>query len=385
MPPARLLGRRLGLAQGAFTADRSDLRIGRSRTMSVQGAIGSDTVMGHNDTHCLGVRRKGHHRGDRCLHGTVAVAVVVLSIGLPAKATATPGYEVHPGGVRFVVPVQHSGDAPPEHSSDYVVAVTAQDHQHVQLSLETPSSKTEYWTRGSVSSRRIKARFGTFGRIDLRLRLTPLPATVHTEKRCKGPAPVYMEGTYSGVIAFASLEGLPKLVVKRGRLYFVHRFKQVCKGLGQSIPPIGATALMRKSEVGILAVNGHVRGRTVSLEGSVLALKGHPARTTGRLVVGVRERSGGVRITRTTNLAINRESFAMSEPGETPETVEVVPPMPFSGRALYVRSPGSSPSWTGDLSIGLSDSDMLPLTGPGFSATMCRGSWMTRFKHCRMP
>lgn len=213
----------------------------------------------------------------------------------------------------------------------------------------------------------------------------PFPAAVHTEKPCKGPAPVYMEGTYSGVIAFAPLEGLPKLVVKRGRLSFVHRFKQVCKGLGKSSPPVGATALMRKSEVGILAVNGHVRGRTVSLEGSVLVLKGHPARTTGRLVVGVRERRGGVRITRATNLAINHESFAMSEPGETPETVEVVPPVPFVGRALYVRSSGSPSSWTGDLSISLSGSDTLPLTGAGFSATMCRSSWMTRFKHCPMP
>lgn len=176
MPRARRLGRHLGLAREAFTADRPDLRIGRSRAMGVQGMFGSETVTGHNGPRRHGVRREGRHRCHRCLHGVVAVVIVMLGVGLPAKATATPGYEVRPGGVRVVVPVQHSGNAPPEHIGDYVVAVTAQDHQHVQLSLETPSSKTEYWTRGSVSSRRIKARFGALGRINLRLRLTPLPS-----------------------------------------------------------------------------------------------------------------------------------------------------------------------------------------------------------------
>lgn len=333
----------------------------------------------------LGVRPEGHYRAHRCLHSIVALVAVVVSVGLPAKAAATLGYEVRPGGVRFVLPAQHSGNAPPEHSGDYVIAVTAQDHQHVQLSMETPSSRTEYRAFGHVSSRRIEARFGALGRVDLRLHLTPRSAAVYTEGRCKGPAPVHMEGTYSGVIAFASMEGLPKLFVKRGHVYFTHHFKQVCKRLHPSSPPTSATELARKSEVGLLTVDGNVQGRTVSVEGSVLTMKGHPAHTTGRLIVVVRERSDGVRITETTNLPINHESFAMSEPGVIPETVEVVPPMPLFGRALYVRNPGSPPSWTGDLSISLSDSDRLMLTGPGFSATMCRSSWMTRFRHCRMP
>lgn len=56
----------------------------------------------------------------------------------------------------------------------------------------TPSSRTEYRTFGHVSSRRIEARFGTLGRVDLHLRLTPRPASVHTEGRCKGPAPVHI-------------------------------------------------------------------------------------------------------------------------------------------------------------------------------------------------
>jgi hypothetical protein len=382
MPRERLLGRRLGLAQGAFTVDRCDLRIVRSRAMSVQGTIRSYAMTGHNGFRRFGVRREAGHRGLRFLHGIVVV--VVLAVGLPAKVTAMPGYEVRPGGVRVVVPVQHSGNAPLEHIGDYVVAVTAQDHQHVQLTVETPTTRTDYRTRGHVSRRRIEARFGTLGRVDLRLRLTPRPAAVHTDPRCKGPAPVHMEGTYSGVIAFASVEGLPELFVNRGHVYFAHRFKRVCKRRHLSSRPTKAAMLARRSEVGLLAVDGNFQGRIVSLEGSVLTMKGHPAHTIGRLIVVVREWSNGVRITATTNLPVDHKSFAMSEADMIPETVEVAPPMPFAGRALYVRSPGSPPSWTGDLSISLPDSDRLPLAGPGFRAAMCRSSWMTRFRHCRM-
>jgi len=377
---ARLLGRRLGLAQGVFTTDLSDSRIGRARCCS-QGSVSKMIPLPSLAWRDMrGTTQRTERR-----RSAVAVVVVAVLVGLPATATATAGYEVHPGGVRFVLPAQHSGNAPPEHLGDYVVAVTAQDHQHVQLTVETPSTRTDYLTLGHVSSRRIEARFGTLGRVDLRLRLTPRPVAVHTDPRCKGPAPVHMEGTYSGVIAFASLEGLPKLFVKRGHVNFAHRFKRVCKRLHLSSPPTKATMPARKSEVVLLAVDGSIQGRIVSLEGSVLTMMGYPAHTTGRLIVVVQEWSNGVRITATTNLPVDHESFAMSEPDMIPETVEVVPPMPFAGRALYVRSPGSPPSWTGDLSISLPDSDRLPLAGPGFVATMCRNSWMTRFKHCRMP
>jgi hypothetical protein len=304
---------------------------------------------------------------------------------LPVRATASPGYEVHPGGIRLVLPVQHSGQVPPEHNGDYVIAISANDRRHVQLSVETPSSRTEYSTIGRASGSRLIASFGTLGRVDLRLHLTPRAMDVHTGGRCKGHVPLYMEGTYSGTIAFAPVDSLPRLSVKRGHVYFTHQFEHICKRRRPSPLPSNETTLAHKADVGFLAVHGRVPGRTVSLEGSVLTLKGHPAHTTGRLIVVTRKGSEGVRVTKTTNLPLSHDSFAMSELGIIPETVELAPPMPFAGRALYVRSPGSSPSWTGDLRLSLSDSDRLSLTGPSFSATMCRSSWLNRFTRCRVP
>jgi len=71
----------------------------------------------------------------------------------------------------------------------------------------------------------------------------------------------------------------------------------------------------------------------------------------------------------------------MSRRDKEPETVEVEPPESFIGRALYSYSLGSQ-SWTGDLSIDLPGAGGIPLTGPNFRVTLCRGSSVAHLDHC---
>lgn len=142
------------------------------------------------------------------------------------------------------------------------------------------------------------------------------------------------------------------------------------------------TKSMHKIEVGFLTAGGKGGGRTVLLEALNFALSRNLARSAGRLAVAVYERAGEVRIARRISVSVDNDSFAMSARGKTPETVEIEPPAPFAGRALYSRSPGTSPSWTGDLSVDLADNERIPLTGLGFSATFCRGSTLTRLERC---
>lgn len=63
----------------------------------------------------------------------------------------------------------------------------------------------------------------------------------------------------------------------------------------------------------------------------------------------------------------------MSRRESEPETIEVRPPEPFAGRALYSRITGAA-NWTGNLRVDLPGIDGAPLTGPGFSAAFCRGT-----------
>jgi hypothetical protein len=146
--------------------------------------------------------------------------------------------------------------------------------------------------------------------------------------------------------------------------------------------PGGSNKQRRKIESALLRVSGKGEGRTVLLEASILALRENPAHSAGRLVVAAYERYEAVRISRTASASIDSDSFAMSERGAIPETIEVELPAPFSGRALYSRSPDTTSSWTGNLGVRMPAIGMIPLTDSGFSAVFCRSSSIAKVGDC---
>jgi hypothetical protein len=279
---------------------------------------------------------------------------------------------VHPGGIRLILPIEKGGG--------YALSISAHDRRRVQLTVQGPSSNIEYSTEGRVTNRRIEASFAALGRIDVRLHLVPHPSDPPHEGRCRGRAPLYQEGSYRGTLEFSSQAGVPSVSVKHGHAYLERRFRQVCKRLPRQ--PSGKSKLGHNVEVGLLAVNGEVEGRTILLHAVDFVSTRHPARSGGNLAVEDSESQEGVRITRRVNISIDHHSFAMSGRGENPEIVEVKLPQPFAGHALYSRSPRSSPSWTGDLSVDLPGEAGVPLTGPGFDAALCRSSSVAKLKRC---
>ncbi len=302
----------------------------------------------------------------------ILVVTAIVLFALPVTAAARSGYEVHAGGLKLVLPVRHS--------AKYVISVSANEQQRVKFVVNGPFSTTEYSTEGYVSSRRLVATFGSLGRVDVKLHFTRNFSEPSHNGHCKGRGSRYQEGTYRGVLEFSQSGDTPTISHTHGRLYFTHRFKQVCKR--QQVGAGGNSKLSRETEVGFLAVDGETGGRTVLLEALDLALKRKPARSAGSLGVEIYEGREGVRITRKRSVLTDHNSFIMSKRGDVPETVEVDPPAPFIGRALYSSGPGSSSSWTGDLSVHLSGVGMVPLTGPAFSASLCRSSFIASYEDC---
>lgn len=283
----------------------------------------------------------------------------------PAGADGKPAYEVHPGGVELILAIQKAGS--------YTISVSADGQQRVRLTIERPSSAIEYSTRGRVDSQRIAANFGALGRIDVRLHLVRQPSDPPRKGRCKGGAPLYKNGIYRGIIELAHQPSVPKVSVSRGQAYLERRFRRVCKRRRSQSKPDRYPSLTRKEEEGVLALHGKGEGRTVRLWATIFALTRRPAYSGGTFGVVANERREGVRITRTTGGYFFHNSFVMSRRDTNPETVEVEPPKPFAGRALYSHRPGSPPSWTGDLGVDLPGIDRMSLTGPSFGATLCRG------------
>lgn len=307
-----------------------------------------------------GVSRSRHQQ--RCVR--LIFVILLASLVLPASLNAKPGYRVHPGGVELTLPIERRGI--------YLTSVSANDRQRVQLTVERPSSTTEYSTKGRVSSRRIEADFGALGRVDVRLDLVRFRSAPSRKGRCRGPGPLYGLGTYRGMIEVAHRVGVPEVSIRRGRVYFERLFRQVCKRRSPRFKPGSFPKLKRQIEEGVLTVHGKGGGRTVRMEATIFAFRRNPAQSGGMVSTRVYERHEGVRITRWTGDFFDRGSFVMSKRGKTPETIDVALPEPFAGRALYLRSSGFPPSWAGNLSIDLPGANGIPLVGPGFSATLCR-------------
>lgn len=281
-----------------------------------------------------------------------------------AQADAKAGYRVHPGGTELILPVE-AGDG-------RVISVSADSRQRVQLQVERPSSAIEYSTKGFVSSQRIEADFGALGRIEVKLDLVRFGPGVFRQRNCVGVDPIEGEGTYRGTITLSRDGGVPEVSVSRGRVYFERRFKQVCKRRKPKHRLSLFPKLKRKIEEGFLTVRGKGDGRTVHLDATIFAFRRHPAHSAGTLRATVYERLEGIRIARWSSTAFEK-SFTMSRRGVNPETVEVELPPPFRGHSLYSRSSGSLPEWTGNLSVDVPGADGVPLNGPDFSASLCRG------------
>jgi hypothetical protein len=305
---------------------------------------------------------------------SASVALILMIMVLPADASAKPGYAVHPASIQFILPVKKA--------IGYVMSVSADGQQRVQFKVDGPSLESEYSTSGNVSSQRIEANFGTMGQINVRLHLNLYPPDPPHEGRCKGRAPRYQEGSYRGTIEFAD-EGsdAPRVSAMHGRVYVIRRFRQVCRRLRIRAPKSGTEEL--KGEIGILKVMGREKGRRVTLQALEFIPTGKPIRSEGYFTATVFERNHGIRITRRTGTPLNHRLFALSRPGAIPETAEIELAKPFIGHAFYSSSPGTTPNWTGDFSIDLPVVGKIPLTGPTFSAMLCRAVSVTTLESCR--
>lgn len=302
--------------------------------------------------------------------------VLLFLVALPGDADAVPGYEVHHGGTKLVLPV--------EHTTDHVISVWANGRQRVQLLVKLPSSMVEYSTAGRVSNHHIEADFGAFGRIDVRLNLRRHPHGVPHRGRCKGHAPFYQDGTYQGSIELSAEGRVPEVLTERGHVYFERTFRQVCKRRRQSAAG-GKDTPTHTVEAGVLTVAGRAESRTIFLQALNLTSRMNPQHSAGNLEVVAHERLEGVKITQRITVPVDHGSFAMSPPGSALETVELTPPAPFAGQAVYARPPASPPSWTGDLALDLPDGNSIPLTGADLTAAFCRGFSISALRRCLDP
>jgi hypothetical protein len=300
---------------------------------------------------------------------TTLIAMTLLLLGdAPAKGS----YKVYPASTQTILVVKKA--------SGLVLSVTA-TAQSVQFKFDGLTSDVKYSTKGHVSGQRVDATFGRLGRIHVKLDLIGYPPGPVRRGRCQGRAPLFKEGSYSGIIEFAG-EGqhVPSVSIRHGRVYVRHRFRKVCRRAKHE--PAKPEEKRLKNEVSVLSMKAHAADRTVLLQGFEVSPAGEPGRARGYFVATAFERREMMGVASSTGTSIDHKAFLLSKPGESPLTALVELSSPFAGHAVYSASPGMPPTWTGDLSVNLSGIGRVPLTGLGFTPLLCRTFSPERIEAC---
>jgi hypothetical protein len=272
----------------------------------------------------------------------------------PCGASAAPGYTVYPASqYRFF----HSLGT---HGTDITVSARADGWVEIGVFQLRRSEMAEYFARGSVGPRRIKARFGRLGQIDMRWTPTSKrEVTAEPQGDCRGRKALIQQGVWDGNFTFRGENSYTKAHVKRITGIAVHTFREVCNG------PDAGSEYSTPPEETLLA---HNRGgpREVEFQAATRAARG------GRI-----EEFNAALTERRPKLFIRRSTFAGGEAvvgqfdfDATAGSARVAPPGPFFGSA--VLDPSATEAWSGDLMVPFLGVDPVALAGSGFRASLHR-------------
>jgi hypothetical protein len=238
---------------------------------------------------------------------------------------------------------------------------------------------TTYSVEGRVSAKGFSANFGRVGHVDV-----ALPSSMEVPARdCNGKRAIHRTGSFGGTIQFRGEQGFSAVSATgaRGSLrrdctprrqpraahvaetsagasprYFLTHFVAASKGPRQSV-------VVDSSTLGMLLPDGQLR------DPHTLVL------------AELEEARGRVSIERST--IVTSSPIAASPFETTPVTATLAPQSPFSGGGTYREEAGAPTSWTGDLSVDLPGAKSTPLTGPGFTAILCRGEFDPALGACQ--
>jgi hypothetical protein len=224
----------------------------------------------------------------------------------------------------------------------------------------------EYSGDGVVTRNGLKANLGRYGRISVRFH--PSGRRPSTRASCRRRGSIELTGRYEGTIRLRGERGYSS-VSAAGAKGTMHR---TCKTAARAAPAARPSSLRRAADflTSFVAV-GRSKGRSIILIDEGFSSNPPSSRASGLTLVEVEEERGRISIERTA--IVGSPLIASSPLGTIPVTASLALPRPFSGVGSYLEEANARPSWTGDLQVDLPGAEDVPLTGPNFTALLCRG------------
>lgn len=284
---------------------------------------------------------------------------ICLAISLLAQASAVAGKQRE---------TTHAGDLAGfslRGSDGYAIDVLTLGRRLVVLNASKGHVGAIYSTRGRISGTRIRARFGSLGRISVRF----IPARPPRDRRgsshrCRGGESITEVGAFRGTIRFAGERGYTRVDTHRAKGVVVRADRSACRRRRRAEP---SAALPGGSLTTRLLAVSKRDGQVVSLDALGFGDR--------RLWVqaSTQERRGKMEISRLAYAIVGGpKAFLSSAPGKHPAFAVLRPPKPFSGTGVFQEAADMSHDWSGTLSAWLPGAGKVSLAGPTFASSFCR-------------
>lgn len=248
-------------------------------------------------------------------------------------------------------------------SNGYRIHIFSLDRGTVLLRTQKGGISTDYVVGNAfVGADRMRAKLPGLGSISLRFH--PSGAVRHPAApgNCEGPRETVREGVARGTIRFVGEREYTQAERHEVRAESVEWEKLRCRFRTHKR---GA-----RNWVGRFLASEWEGGPT-----GFTATKYRPGVVKGgRVVFDARtfpSSKGPLTVYRRATVVAPASTFRVPEPDTYPEHVILSPPPPFAGTGTFARTPESTFTWEGDLSIQFPGIDPIPLTGPSFEPRYC--------------
>lgn len=226
---------------------------------------------------------------------------------------------------------------------------------------------TAYVTRGTVTSRRIEASFGTLGDVELRFRPARHAGRHHTGRHCQKRHRFARRGVFVGHLRFTGEDHYVAIRAHRAKGWtrqsaqvrchrHHHRGPRIARRRAVDRPAGGSPA---PSYAALTAEWRHVVTSTGLLAVRVGA---------GTLALALAEESLG-RMAKV-HYAVSITNSAALVHDDALTSAKVRPPAPFSGKGLYRAAPDGTRTWSGSLTVDFPGAPRVPLTGSQFETRL---------------
>lgn len=274
-------------------------------------------------------------------------------------------------------------------SHGYLISVTnGEARRRVVLTARKGGSRAVYSVHGRATGDRIEADFGKLGRISVRFKpSSQKPKRLRVPRHCKGRPTTVQAGRFVGAIRFDGEEGFSSVAVTSAKGAVASKHKLVCTERARPRPAAARRSSRAKRPyfIGKEFVAAAVDHDHSVFMDTINTSSSEEATPDGFTLgeAAVTERRGRIVIGRLAEIDTEVDPVQASQLGVQPVTATVTPPAPLEGTGSFVETPGSPPSWSGDLRVRLPGGGVVPLTGPEFTAIFCHGPALAKkFREC---